>query len=207
MSNMNDENRGALALANAVPRPIGRVGILGAGSTGIGIAIRLLDADVPVALFEADRALLEQGMGLVRSACQGAVAHGTLAPDRSQRRMALLAGTVYLHHLKDCDLIIDVSCTDLAGREALFRRLDQIAKPGAILMTNAAHGGVDRMAGCTRRAGDVLGWHAPGPANAGGVWDVVCGKETSAEALAGVIALAPIFSEAQAALAASHSVT
>jgi 3-hydroxyacyl-CoA dehydrogenase len=196
MSNMNDESRGALALANTIPRTVGRVGIIGATTMGVGIAMNLLDADVPVTLFDFAREPIEQGMGLARSGYRDAVAQGALAQDKFDRRMALLAGTVYLHHLKDCDLIIDAACTDLAGKEKLFRRLDQIAKPGAILMTNAAHGGVDRMAGCTRRAGEVLGWHAPSPANAGGMWEVVCGKETSAQALATVIGLAPMFHEA-----------
>ena len=188
MSNMNDESRGALALANAVPRAVGRVGIIGAGTAAIGIATRLLDAGVPVTLYEFAPEALARGIALVRSGYQGA-----LAPDKSDRRMALLAGTVYLHHLKDCDLIIDAACTELAAKEQLFRRLDQVAKPGAILMTNAAHGGVDRMARCTRRAGEVLGWQVPGPAGASGLGELVCGKDTSAQALATVIALAALF--------------
>jgi 3-hydroxyacyl-CoA dehydrogenase len=195
MSNMNDESRSAPALANAVPRAIGRVGIIGAGRAGTGIAIELLDADVPVTLFDFAGEEIKQGMALARSAYQDAVAQGALAPEKFDRRMALLAGTVYLHHLKDCDLIIDAACTDMAGRENLFRRLDQIAKPGAILMTHAAHGAhvdIDRVAGCTRRAGEVLGWHVPDPANASASMEFVCGKETSAQALASVIALAAL---------------
>jgi 3-hydroxyacyl-CoA dehydrogenase len=192
MSNMNDEVPAtlALALANAGARTVGRVGIIGANPMGVGIAMHLLDADVPVTLFELARESLDAGMALARSAYRDAVTKGVLAPDQRDRRMALLAGSVNFHHLKDCDLIIETVYTDTAGKEKLFRRLDQVAKPGAILMTHAAHGAVDHIAGCTRRAGDVLGWHAPGPAHPDRMWELVQGKETSGEALASVIALA-----------------
>jgi 3-hydroxyacyl-CoA dehydrogenase len=178
MSNMNDESRDALALANASPRPVGRVGIIGANAMGAGIAINLLEAGIPVTLFETGRETLDQGMAQVRSA---------------GRRMALLAGTVNFHHLKDCDLIIEAVCTDMAGKEKLFRRLDQVAKPGAILIALASQRGVDQVAGCTRRSGEVLGLHRAGPGDAGGTWEVVCGKRTSAQALATAIAFAPMF--------------
>jgi 3-hydroxyacyl-CoA dehydrogenase len=189
---MNDEVPAtlALALANASPRAVGRVGIIGANTMGVGIAMHLLDADVPVTLFELARESLGAGMALARSGYESAVMQGVLAPDQRDRRMALLAGTVNFHHLKDCDLIIEAVCTDTAGKEKLFRRLDQVAKPGAILMTHTSHVGVDRIAGCTRRAGDVLGWHAPGPANWDRMWELVQGTQTSGEALATVIALA-----------------
>jgi 3-hydroxyacyl-CoA dehydrogenase len=178
MSNMNDESRDALALANAGPRPVGRVGIIGANTMGAGIANKLLEAGIPVTLFDLGRAALDRAMAPVRPA---------------DRRMALLAVTVNFHHLKDCDLIIEAVCTDMAGKEKLFRRLDQTAKPGAILMTLASRGGVDRVAGCTRRSGEVLGLHCTGSADAGGTWELVCGKGTSAQALATAIAFAPMF--------------
>lgn len=196
MSNMNYEVRDALALANASPRTVGRVGIIGANPMGVGIAMHLLDADVPVTLFELARESLDAGMALARSGYRDAVTKGVLAPDQRDRRMALLAGTVNFHHLKDCDLIIETVCTDTAGKEKLFRRLDQVAKPGAILMTHAAHGAVDHIAGCTRRTGDVLGLHFSGSANPSGMWEAVCGKQTSAQALATVIALARKLHEA-----------
>jgi 3-hydroxyacyl-CoA dehydrogenase len=206
MSNMNYEVPAALALAlaNASPRTVGRVGIIGANPMGVGIAMHLLDADVPVTLFELARESLDAGMALARSGYRDAVTKGVLAPDQRDRRMALLAGSVNFHHLKDCDLIIETVCTDTAGKEKLFRRLDQVAKPGAILMTHAAHGAVDHIAGCTRRGGDVLGWHAPGPANPDRMWELVQGTQTSGEALATVIALARKLQQVAAVSDLSH---
>ena len=206
MSNMNDEVPAtlALALADARARTVGRVGIIGANPMGVGIAMHLLDADVPVTLFELAREPLDAGMALARSAYLDAVTQGVLAPEQRDRRMALLAGSVNFHHLKDCDLIIETVCTDTAGKEKLFRRLDQVAKPGAILMTHAAHGAVDQIAGCTRRAGDVLGWHARGPAHPDRMWELVQGTQTSGEALATVIALARKLQQVAAVSGLSH---
>lgn len=189
MTNMNHDNQDALAPEDDRQRPIGRVGIIGATRTSVGIAMRLADADVPVTLWERERASLARGIALARSTYQDFVAQGTLAPHALDRRMGLLAGTVNFHHLKDCDLVIDVTRTDTAARESLFHRLDQVTKPGAILMTRVSQG-VDSLARCTRRAGAVLGLHVPSPGSPGQAWELVPGTWTSRETLATLVALA-----------------
>ncbi len=176
--------------AHGDARTIGRVGIIGANATSLGIAVSLLDADVPVTLYEREREPLDQIIALARSGYRTAVAKGALRPEQRDRCMALLAGTVNFHHLKDCDLIVDATCTDRAGKEQLFRRLDQVAKPGAVLATQASDAGVDHIAGCTRRAGDVLGLHVSRSSNTGERWQIMPGKDTSGASLATVIALA-----------------
>jgi 3-hydroxyacyl-CoA dehydrogenase len=158
---------------------VGRVGIIGANAIGIGIAASLLDAGVPVTLFELERESLDRGIALARP-----------QPDGRDRRTALLAGTVNFHHLKDCDLIVDAVDADTAGKEKLFRRLDQVAKPGAVLMTLASDASVDRIAGCTRRPGDVLGLHVAHSPTTGEKWQIVRGKGTSDQTLDTVTALA-----------------
>jgi 3-hydroxyacyl-CoA dehydrogenase len=186
---MNYDNHNVLAFADTAQRSIGRVGITGATRMSVGIAMRLLDADIPVTLWEPERTSLAEGTALARSTYQDAVAQGTLAPHMGERRMGLLAGTVNFHHLKDCDLVIDLACTDTSAKESLFHRLDQITKPGAILMTRISHG-VDRLARCTRRSDQVLGLHVPSPGSPGQPWELVSGTWTSRETLATLIALA-----------------
>lgn len=148
---------------------IGRVGIVGAVGVGAGIAARLLEAGVPVTLFDSDR------MALDAAAAPAAAGHG--------RQQALLAATVHFHHLKDCDLIIDAAAIDGAGREALFRRLDQVARWGAVLATCTPEAGLDRLAACTRRPGDVLGLRVRGAAAADAPWQAVPGKATAGASL------------------------
>jgi 3-hydroxyacyl-CoA dehydrogenase len=176
--------------AHGTLRPVGRVGIIGANAISIGVAMRLLDAHIPVTLFDPERASLDGGIALARSGYQNAVTHGELMPDERDRRMALLAGAINFHHLKDCDLIVDATRTDRASKAKLFRRLDQVAKPGAVLMTDASRVGVDDIAGCTRRSADVLGLQLEGATDTGATWTIVPGKDTSGESLGTVIALA-----------------
>lgn len=171
-------------------RTVGRVGIIGADAMSLGIAVSLLDADVPVTLFEPERESLDKVVELVRSGYRNAAAKGELRQAERDRRMALLAGTVNFHHLKDCDLIVDAEPGDRAGKEKLFRRLDQVARFGAVLTTRASYSGVDHIAGCTRRRGDVLGLHVSASSETEEIWTIAPGKETSGDALATVIALA-----------------
>lgn len=172
-----------------VARPVGRVGIIGAGSIGVGIAVRLLDAGIPVTLLDRERAALDKALATARSHCQNAVTNGELAADARDRRLALLAGTVYFHHLKDCDLVIDTVATEMGIKEKLFRLLDEVARPGAILVTCAASGDADHLARFTRRSGEVLGLQIPYPANERATWEFVPAKGTSGETLATLMSL------------------
>jgi 3-hydroxyacyl-CoA dehydrogenase len=205
MSKLNPHAGDAFALAAVIPKPgmaavaemaanndpplIGRVGIVGATAIGASIAMNLLDADIPVTIFDIERTSLDQGITLVRGRYQHAVLEGELAADKRDRRMSLLAGTVNLHHLKDCDLIIDAVFADLGVVEKLFRRLDEFARPGAILMSCTPNLDVSQIAGFTRRPGEVLGLRFAGPAHVSDTWEFVCGKRTTAETLASAMAL------------------
>ncbi len=175
--------------AHGSARPVGRVGIIGANAMSMAVAMSLLEAHVPVTLLDSARDALDNATAIARSGYANAVTKGELGPDERDRRMALLAATVNFHHLKDCDLIIDATGTDRAGKEKLFRRLDQVAKPDAVLMTDAADVSVDQIAGCTRRSGDVLGLHFASSADIGETWKLVPGKDTSSVSLGTVIAL------------------
>jgi 3-hydroxyacyl-CoA dehydrogenase len=187
-------------------RSVGRVGIIGANAMGIGIAISMLDADVPVTLFDVERDALDSGISLARSAYGNAVTTGELSPDQRDRCMALLAGTVNFHHLKDCDLIIDATTTDRASKVALFRRLDQVARLGAVLMTDVSNVSVDHIAGYTRRHGEVLGLRVARTATSGGTWKIVPGKDTSSATLGIVNALARQLREIAVVCGICHSV-
>lgn len=153
---------------------IGRVGIVGANATGIVIAMGLADAGIPVTLFDAGRAALDKALAHARTGGHGA-------------RMALLATTVNFHHLKDCDLIVDADNGDRAGKEALFRRLDQVARLGAVLATCRPEVGLDAIAGSTRRSGEVIGLLVGQSAPT--VWGVVPTRHTSDDTLDAVSAL------------------
>ena len=176
MSMVNHEVQEGIA-----PQAIKRVGILGASTIGVGVAMHLLEADIPVTIFDVERGSLDQGLAVLR--------HG--APDAAcgDRRMALLAGTLNFHHLKDCDLVFEAVSTDIGVKEKLFGRLDQVVKPGAILGTCTSASDVDHLAGFTRRRGEVLGLHVPSPPDHGATWTPTAGKGCSVQSLATVTAL------------------
>lgn len=174
--------------ANDTVRPVGRVGIIGANGMSIGLAVGLAAADIPVTVFD-EREALDRGLALLRASYADALARGALTADQHQRRLALFGPAVRFHHLKDCDLIIEVMSIDATTREKFFRYLDEIGKPSAIMVANASGACLDRIAGCTRRPGDVLGLRFPDPASLSENATLVRARETSAEAFATAAAL------------------
>jgi 3-hydroxybutyryl-CoA dehydrogenase len=177
------EQTDASPTANAAPRPARRVGIMGAGAAGIGAARSLLAADMPVTLFDTARERLDEATAAMRSDYQHSVSAGTLTAAQRDRRVALLAATVNLHHLKDCDVIVDALGRDGDAGEALLRRLNEVARPDAVLLTGAADGNVERVAALARFPANVLGVRLPDGA-AWQAWELVPGKATSRQALA-----------------------
>lgn len=164
-----------------------RVGIVGAGATGI--AMNLLDADMPVTLFDTERASTVGAVATVRSAYERQVAAGRLTSDQRDRRLALLAGAANFHHLKDCDLILATLPSDLPAAEKLFRRLDELVTRNTIFVTRHALPELAQLARCTRRPADVLGMRCANPADPLSSFELVRGKETSQDAFATVDAL------------------
>lgn len=170
--------------AKGASQPARRVGILGANDTGMGIAQRLLAADIPVTLYEVARQRLDEATASMRADYQESVGNGELTAGQRDRRVALLAATVNLHHLKDCDMIVDALGIDPDAKEVLMRRLNEVARPDAVLMTCVADTGVDRFAALARFPANVLGLRLPAGAHARHAWELVPGKATSRQALA-----------------------
>lgn len=174
--------------ANDTLRPVGRVGIIGANGMSIGLAMGLAAADIPVTVFD-ERDALDQGLALLRASYTEAVTRGALTADQHHRRLALFGPAVRFHHLKDCDLIIEVMSIDATVREKFFRYLDEIGKPSAIMVANASGSRLDRIGSCTRRPSDVLGLRFSDPGILSGKARLVHARETSGEAFATAAAL------------------
>jgi 3-hydroxyacyl-CoA dehydrogenase len=104
--------------------------------------------------------------------------------------MALLTGTLTYNDLKSCDLIIEAVFEELGVKEAVFKKLDGVAKTGAILATNTSTLDVNRIARSTSRPADVVGMHFFSPANVMKLLEVVRGAATAKDVLATVMQLA-----------------
>ena len=171
-------------------RPVERVGIVGAGTMGTGIALAFLNADIPVVLVEAGQEALARGAATIRSSIESAVTKGKLAAEAAARRLALLETSLDYAALGTCELIVEAVFESMDVKREVFAALDRVAKPGTMLATNTSTLDVDAIAAATRRPQDVLGMHFFSPAHVMKLVEVVRGRLTAPDALAGVMQVA-----------------
>ena len=171
-------------------RAIRSVGVIGAGTMGGGIAMNFLNAGLPVTLVELNQSALDKGLATVRANYASTVKKGRLTEADLEQRLGLLKTSVGYGDLKSADLIIEAVFEDLAVKEGVFRELDRIAKPGAILATNTSTLDVNRIAAATKRPADVVGLHFFSPANVMRLLEVVRADATAKDVLASVMQLA-----------------
>jgi 3-hydroxyacyl-CoA dehydrogenase len=171
-------------------RRIERVAVIGFGTMGGGIAMSFANAGIPVAVLEVTQQALDSGLALCRRNWEASAQKGRLTTQQVQQRLALLAPTLRYEDLASADLVIEAVFEDLALKQKVFRELDRVAKPGAILATNTSTLDIDQIAAVTRRPADVLGTHFFSPANVMRLLEVVRGAATAPDALATVMKLA-----------------
>ena len=171
-------------------REIRKVGVIGAGTMGGGISMNFLNAGIPVTVLEMKPEALERGVATIRRNYEGALRKGSLTAEKLEQRMGLLATTLSYADLGDADLIIEAVFEEIGVKEAVFRQLDAVAKPGAILASNTSTLDVDRIAAFTQRPQDVIGTHFFSPANIMKLLEVVRGKATARDVLATIMAVA-----------------
>ena len=170
-------------------RDIKLVGVIGAGTMGGGISMNFLNAGIPVKILEMKQEALDRGVATIKKNYEAQVKKGKLKQDKYDQRMALLSTTLSYDDLKDCDLIIEAVFEEMGVKEAVFKQLDAVAKPGAILASNTSTLDVDKIAAFTKRPQDVVGMHFFSPANVMKLLEVVRGKETAKDVLATVMAI------------------
>lgn len=138
---------------------ITRVGVLGCGIMGSGIAQVAAQAGFPTTVVEANQDLLDRGLGNLRKTLESLVARGKLPAKAKDDTLGRLTGTVRLEDLKGCDLVIEAITENQPLKNETFARLDRICPPHAILASNTSSCNVTAMAAATRRPGQVLGLH------------------------------------------------
>jgi len=117
------------------------------------------------------------------------VKKGKLKEAKYKERMALLSTTLNYADLKDADMVIEAVFEDISVKEQVFKTLDEVMKPGAILASNTSTLDLDKIASFTRRPQDVIGMHFFSPANVMRLLEVVRGAKTAKDVLATVMAL------------------
>ncbi len=176
--------------ADTPVRPVNAVGVIGAGTMGTGIAINFLNAGIPVTILETKADVLERGVAAVRKVYADRVKKGKMKEDKAQAAVALLKPTLSYDDMKSVDLVIEAVYEDIGVKEAVFRQLDAVCKPGAILASNTSTLDLNAIAAFTRRPQDVVGAHFFSPANVMKLLEVVRGTATAKDVLATMMQLA-----------------
>lgn len=171
-------------------RPVLKVGVIGAGTMGGGIAMNFANIGLQTVMLEAQEAALERGLGIVRNNYQNTVDKGRLSQEAMDKRMQCIQGTLRYEDLSDCDLVIEAVFEDMALKQQIMKRLGEVCKPGAIIASNTSTLDVDLIAQASRRPQDVVGTHFFSPANVMRLLEVVRGEKTSPQVLLTVMDLA-----------------
>ena len=164
--------------------PISKVGVIGAGTMGGGIAMNFANIGVPVHLIETQQAALDRGFKVIRGNYERSASRGRFPMEEVDVRMGRLTSSLDTADLADCDLIIEAVFENLDLKKDIFGRLDKIAKPGAILASNTSGLDVNAIAAATSRPEAVIGLHFFSPANVMKLLEVVRGDKTSDAVLA-----------------------
>ncbi len=171
-------------------REIRSAAVLGAGTMGGGIAMNFVNAGIPVKMLELSQAALDKGFGIIRKNYAATVAKGRLTQEAMDQRMALLTGVTSYEELKDADIIVEAVFEEMGVKQEVFRKLDAVAKRGAILATNTSTLDIDVIAAATLRPQDVIGLHFFSPANVMKLLEIVRGAKTAPDVIATSMKLA-----------------
>jgi 3-hydroxyacyl-CoA dehydrogenase len=171
-------------------RTIERVGIIGAGTMGGGISMNFASVGLPVTIVETKPEALDRGLATIRKNYQRSADRGRFPQEEVDICMGCYAPALDLGALADCDLIIEAVFEDMDIKKSVFKQLDQIAKPGAILATNTSALDIDEIASVTSRPQDVIGLHFFSPANVMRLLEIVRAEKTADDVVATSVNLA-----------------
>ncbi|MEA3084668.1 MAG: 3-hydroxyacyl-CoA dehydrogenase [Paraburkholderia sp.] len=175
---------------DAKPRALNRIGVVGGGTMGAGIAVAVLDAGLPVTMIERDDASLARGRAHIDKVYDGLIAKGRMSAEKKADVMARWHGSTSYDALADADLVIEAVFEDQAVKKAVFAELDRVCKAGAVLATNTSYLDIDAIAASISRPADVIGLHFFSPANIMKLLEVVVPKQVSADVVATAFELA-----------------
>ena len=169
---------------------IARVGVIGAGQMGAGIAHVAALSGREVVLADVSVALAEKGVAGIRKNLARQVEKGKVAAEAAEAALARITPAGDVAPFADADLVVEAIVEDEAVKRDLFARLDALAKPGAILASNTSSISITRLAAATRRPGEVIGMHFMNPVPVMQLVEVIRGIATSDATTEAVVAAA-----------------
>ncbi len=170
-------------------KDIASAGVVGCGTMGGGITMCFANAGIPVTVLEMDEKALERGLGVIRKNYQRMVDRGRLSADALEKRMGLITGTFDYADFGKADVVVEAVYENLDVKKEVFKKFEEVCKPGAILASNTSGLDLDAMANVTSRPEDVIGMHFFSPANIMRLLEVVRGEKTGKSTIATVMQL------------------
>ncbi|MCG9916691.1 MAG: 3-hydroxyacyl-CoA dehydrogenase NAD-binding domain-containing protein [Phenylobacterium sp.] len=170
--------------------PVNKVGIIGAGTMGGGIAMNFANVGIPVVLIEVKQDALDRGLATIRKNYERTASRGGITLEQVEERCALITGSLEMEALAEVDLVIEAVFERMDIKKDIFTKLDAICKPGAILSTNTSGLDIDEIASVTKRPESVIGLHFFSPANVMKLLEIVRADHTSKEVIATSMKLA-----------------
>jgi 3-hydroxyacyl-CoA dehydrogenase len=171
------------------PREFRNAAVIGAGTMGGGIAMSFADSGYPVMIMDSTQQALDRGMERIRGNYALSVTRGSLPEEEMARRLALIQPVAGYDDIKDADVVIEAVFEEMDVKKPVFRKLDELMKPNALLLSNTSALDIDQLAGETHRPSDVAGAHFFSPANVMKLLEAVRGAHSSPETLVNVMAM------------------
>ena len=161
-------------------RTVGKVGVVGLGTMGSGIAQLCVQAGVPTVACESTMELAERGRGMIERQLARGVEKGRLSEDDKDRTLALLEPVDDVAALAGCDLVIEAVFEDLGVKHDLFGRIEAVVTAETVLATNTSALSVTEIAAALDRPERVVGMHFFNPAPVLPLVEVIRGQKTAA---------------------------
>ena len=171
-------------------RPIRSAAVLGAGTMGGGIAMCYANAGIPVRITDVSQQALDRGVAIIRKNYERSVRRGRFTERYVKERLELINPQTTWDGIEDADIVVEAVFENMALKKEVFKKIDSVARDGAVLATNTSTLNVDEIAGVTRRPGDVIGHHFFSPANVMRLLEIVRGKRTARDVVATSMKLA-----------------
>jgi len=165
-----------------------KVGVLGCGLMGSGIAQVCAQSGHHTIVLEVSQTLLDKGMASIDRFLKGGVERGKLTAEQRSKTLANLKGTTDPADLADRDLIIEAVVENLATKREMFSRLDTLCGPSTIFASNTSSLSITELAACTRRPARFVGLHFFNPVPLMKLVEVARTIMTDAETMTSVVA-------------------
>lgn len=179
-----------IADANVKPRPVQKVGVVGAGIMGSGIAGAHIRKNVPTVLLDAIPAALEKGVGNITKVMQSRIDIGRMKPPEMLAALSRLTATDQLALFADRDVVVEAVIENEEAKTKLYRELQPILKPDVILASNTSTISITRMAKAWPKPENFAGMHFFNPVDRMQLVEVIRGEKTSDETTVTLVALA-----------------